>query len=565
MLRLLVAIALVTAALSAPSWTNQLKAAQDQAAKTTELASSTSSTTTTASPTAAPSYSCNKYTHNLAQMYTCSNVPKCCRGYQAKGQASDMIQCMPDARNMNVTCPTAAPSSLAPSTAPPTSITEQCHCPDCFKNTTMDDLVTLNMLWVGESKNYSVAQCVSVCQLTKRCVFAVHHTATDDSPSILTKYTRACWLFDKVPTVTTDSPTAAPSTATPSTNSSAPTYSPDTYHTVAPTAIPLVSYGSQAPAEGETTYDCYTKPADQVSKEWLSGGTDANSSPSPTFYKNPTANPNSRAYVAPGEVAGPTPGDMPPSEESRAYKDKNPFAGTIKDDAYAKAAGLTQSPTTNFDWKKHGHMDFRDGIQQHEMTHLGTNTQVAFTNADVGKEVRIEGANVHVDGKPRFVEWLDTAGQRAGKASWSAAHYDCRGKIQSVEAKKGGKVVLVAAFTPTDIGKTIEIQGDTVKVEGVQRQITWGDAEHHNCHATITGVQESLKGNVTIGDGSKTPGATPSWFQNPAGAEFQNPVIDEYIGNLGARRSQVTMSPNNKVLSDRSLGAKGFNESAGTD
>ena len=152
MLRLLVAIALVTAALSAPSWTNQLKAAQDQAAKTTELASSTSSTTTTASPTAAPSYSCNKYTHNLAQMYTCSNVPKCCRGYQAKGQASDMIQCMPDARNMNVTCPTAAPSSLAPSTAPPTSITEQCHCPDCFKNTTMDDLVTLNMLWVGESK-----------------------------------------------------------------------------------------------------------------------------------------------------------------------------------------------------------------------------------------------------------------------------------------------------------------------------------------------------------------------------------------------------------------------------
>merc|ERR550537_1801231 len=118
-------------------------------------------------------------------------------------------------------------------------------------------------------------------------------------------------------------------------------------------------------------------------------------------------------------------------------------------------------------------------------------------------------------------------------------------------------VVLVAAFTPTDIGKTIEIQGDTVKVEGVERRITWGDAEHHNCHATITGVQESLKGNVTIGDGSKTPGAAPSWFQNP--------WIDEYIGNLGARRSQVTMSPNNKVLSDRSLGAKGFNESVGTD
>ena len=54
----------------------------------------------------------------------------------------------------------------------------------------------------------------------------------------------------------------------------------------------------------------------------------------------------------------------------------------------------------------------------------------AFTNADIGKEVSIEGDSVKIGGKPRDVKWID------------AKHSDCSGKITSVEEKYKGRVRL---------------------------------------------------------------------------------------------------------------------------
>ena len=50
-------------------------------------------------------------------------------------------------------------------------------------------------------------------------------------------------------------------------------------------------------------------------------------------------------------------------------------------------------------------------------------SKAAFSPADVGKMVTIQGDHVKVDGQKRFVEWSQ------------AAHSDCSGEIESVDGK----------------------------------------------------------------------------------------------------------------------------------
>ena len=60
------------------------------------------------------------------------------------------------------------------------------------------------------------------------------------------------------------------------------------------------------------------------------------------------------------------------------------------------------------------------GVDTSRLTPPG---KAAFSTADVGQMVTIQGDHVKVDGQKRFVEWSQ------------AAHSDCSGKIESVDGK----------------------------------------------------------------------------------------------------------------------------------
>jgi hypothetical protein len=69
---------------------------------------------------------------------------------------------------------------------------------------------------------------------------------------------------------------------------------------------------------------------------------------------------------------------------------------------------------------------FKNNVAQERQS----DTSWTFTNADVGKEVRIKGDYVEIGGQERTVIWRD------------AKHHDCSGTIKSVEEKYKGKVQL---------------------------------------------------------------------------------------------------------------------------
>ena len=128
-------------------------------------------------------------------------------------------------------------------------------------------------------------------------------------------------------------------------------------------------------------------------------------------------------------------------------------------------------------------------------------TGPGFTDADVGKNVRIEGGIVQIDGVLRKVIWGD------------AKHTECTGKIKSVEEKWKGKVQLEdgqefensaeLGFTTADVGKNVRIEGGIVQIDGVLRKVIWGDAKHAECTGKIKSVEEKWKGKVQLEDGQE--------------------------------------------------------------
>jgi len=104
------------------------------------------------------------------------------------------------------------------------------------------------------------------------------------------------------------------------------------------------------------------------------------------------------------------------------------------------------------------------------------------------------------------------------KVTWGdARHQDCTGKIEIVEKNVKGRVQLEgAAFTNADVGKEVSIEGDAVKIGGMPRYISWGDAKHHDCSGNIKSVEEKHKGKVQLEDEQE--------FENGEnGLEFENP------------------------------------------
>ena len=71
--------------------------------------------------------------------------------------------------------------------------------------------------------------------------------------------------------------------------------------------------------------------------------------------------------------------------------------------------------------------------------------QAAFTSADVGKEVSIQGDAVTIRGKPRHINWTD------------AKHHDCLGMIKSVDQRYKGKVQLEDGQEFENVGHELQI------------------------------------------------------------------------------------------------------------
>ena len=82
------------------------------------------------------------------------------------------------------------------------------------------------------------------------------------------------------------------------------------------------------------------------------------------------------------------------------------------------------------------------------------------------------------------------------------------------ETEAGTEEETAPAFTNSDVGKEVSIEGDAVKIDGELRYIEWSDAKHHNCSGKIKSVEEKYKGRVHLEDGQE--------FENPADTRICN-------------------------------------------
>ena len=57
-------------------------------------------------------------------------------------------------------------------------------------------------------------------------------------------------------------------------------------------------------------------------------------------------------------------------------------------------------------------------------------------------------------------------------------------------------------FTNGDVGKTVEIKRGAVTVDGIKQRVDWGESKHPDCNGKIKSVEASVKGHVTLEDGS---------------------------------------------------------------
>ena len=70
------------------------------------------------------------------------------------------------------------------------------------------------------------------------------------------------------------------------------------------------------------------------------------------------------------------------------------------------------------------------------------------------------------------------------------------------------KLVLPPALDKEDIGKTVQIVSDRLKIDGRERQhVAWNGAKHSNCQGKLVSVDATVLGEVTLD-----------------GAAFQNPI-----------------------------------------
>ena len=202
----------------------------------------------------------------------------------------------------------------------------------------------------------------------------------------------------------------------------------------------------------------------------------------------------------------------------------------------------------------------------------------AFTNADVGKEVSIEGDAVKVGGKLRYIGvfmYKTQSTQHNYKAC--TKNHDCSGKIKSVQQKiveecgekvwrsvQKGKVQLEDKPVFSNAkhkDKVCLVKGGNVEVHGVERVVNWTGnftngsktimsvevnwiGNFTNGLKTIMSVNDTIGGNVSLSDGTafENPGVTPE-FQNHASAVKDFIEYCKETGHTGTPTHATTTSP----------------------
>lgn len=79
-------------------------------------------------------------------------------------------------------------------------------------------------------------------------------------------------------------------------------------------------------------------------------------------------------------------------------------------------------------------------------------------------------------------------------------------------------------FTTGDVGETVEIEGNELKVGGNSKTVTWSDATfraaHSDCKGTIKAVEQKLQGKVQLVNVNQecqlqNSSEFENWFENP--------------------------------------------------
>ena len=112
------------------------------------------------------------------------------------------------------------------------------------------------------------------------------------------------------------------------------------------------------------------------------------------------------------------------------------------------------------------------------------------------------------------VGMCDEMSDRSGKGkNCRAALSNLAKYLKGLPSRAALLSAVPAMFSKADIGKTVEITGDKLKVGSTDGgsfypAVRWGGAAHTDCRGTIKCVEEGLYGRVQLKGGSE--------FENPA-------------------------------------------------
>ena len=116
----------------------------------------------------------------------------------------------------------------------------------------------------------------------------------------------------------------------------------------------------------------------------------------------------------------------------------------------------------------------------------GRQLHAAITNADVGKDVRIKGDALTIDGEPRGITWAD------------AKHRDCSGKIKRVDEKYKGKVQLEDG-QEFENGAPVPLILQDFTAEYAFTDINYEMVPKQNMHQQMCRTQENFRENFNNG------------------------------------------------------------------
>ena len=87
------------------------------------------------------------------------------------------------------------------------------------------------------------------------------------------------------------------------------------------------------------------------------------------------------------------------------------------------------------------------------------------------------------------------------------------------------KKAMQSAFTSADVGKTVTVIGDNVKLDNAPMRLTWGDAKHCDCTGEIASVEQKPEGRMLVPKGRVRLVGGSQEFENPTRCKDPRPFL----------------------------------------